>query len=323
MKRNRTSLLIGSSGLVGRFLGRHLADRGETVYGTLRHKPPAGKPLDPRIRTLSCDVRKKEDLERAIRTSRPDRVYFLAAQSSVREAWLRPVETMKTNLLGGLRLLEILRERRSRARVLIFSSGTTYGLSHLKGVPLTEDACFLPKDPYSVSKMAIDFIARSYAKVYGLEILVARLANFMGPGQSKNFSISNFSYQIAGIEAGRLPPAIQVGNLEARRDYVDVRDGVRALRLILEKGRREEAYHVATGRSRSLKEILERLLRLSTIRRKVRIVKKTSLMSKDEIQAVRLSPSKLKRRTGWEPEISLDQSLRDILDYWRKIWNEN
>ncbi|MBI4549763.1 MAG: GDP-mannose 4,6-dehydratase [Candidatus Omnitrophica bacterium] len=323
MAKNKASLLIGASGLVGRFLGAHLAGRGETVYGTVRKRPAAGKGSDPRVRTLSCDVRRRADIERALRASRPDRIYFLAAQSSVREAWLSPVETMKINLLGGLNLLEVLRERRSRARALIFSSGTTYGLTHLKGVSLTEEACFLPKDPYSVSKMAIDFLARSYAKVYGLEILVARLANFMGPGQSKNFSISNFAYQIAGIEAGKLPPVIGVGNLEARRDYVDVRDGVRALRLILEKGRREEAYHVSSGRSRPLKEMLDRLLALSRVGRNVRIVKKTSLMSKDEIQAVRLSPSKLRRRTGWKPQIPLDQSLLDILEYWRNTWNEN
>ncbi len=321
MKRIKTSLLIGVTSFIGCYLADYLVQKGGKVIGTYRHLPKDFR-VDKQVRLVRCEVTKSREMETVIRRFRPDCVYYLAAQSSVREAWYDPVGTIQVNLLGGVYLLEILKKIKRKFKLLVFSSGTTYGHSHGRNLSLDEEACLIPKDPYSVSKTGIDFFARLYAKVHELPVAVVRLANFMGPRQSKTFSVSNFAYQIAGIEAGRFSPVIRVGNLKAERDYLDVRDGVRAIYLAMKHGKKGEAYHIAAGKSRRLKDVLNQLKELSRIPGQIKIVKKVSLMSKDEIPSVKLRVSKFRRLTGWKPKIPFKQTLWDILQYWRGKWHE-
>ncbi len=322
MGRGKTSLLLGVTGFIGTHLAPYLAEKGEVVVGTYL-RLSKGTRRDSKIRLVECDATRKSDIERVVRRFSPDYVYYLAGQSSVREAWFDPVKTIQINFLGGVHLLETVRQWSAKTRVLIFSSGTTYGLSHLGGRSLREGSCLTPKDPYSLSKMSLDLFGRFYAKVYGLEVFVVRLANIVGPGQSSTFSISNFAYQIAGIEAGLLPERIEVGNLLAKRDYLDIRDCVRALYLVMMRGESGEAYNIASGKSRNLRGIIAELIGLSKLRHdKIKIVKKRSLMSKDEIPSIRLNPSKFRRLTGWKPEIPFRQTLVDVLNDWRRKWNE-
>lgn len=317
MRKGKTSLLIGATGFVGRYLAEYLASRGEKVIGTYFGHSPRRRARSG-IRFVCCDVRQRKALESLVADFKANNIYFLSAQSSIREAWFDPVKTVNINLLGGLYLLEFLRRTQSRARVLVFSSGTTYGESFLSGRSLDENACQRPKDPYSVSKFALDTLARLYAKVYGLEIMVARLSNWMGPEQSTTFSTANFAHQVAAIEAGKLPRVIYVGNLAARRDYLDVRDGVRGIYRVMKKGERGQAYHVCSGHSKKLEDVLCQLIRRARLPQgEIKVIKKTALMSKDEIPAVRLSPLKL-RRLGWKPEIPFSQSLQDILEHARR-----
>ncbi len=319
MKKSSTSLLIGATGFVGRSLAEYLVSRGEKVIGTYFGHSPQHQGLNGKPRFVRCDVRQRQALESLVADSKARNIYFLSAKSSVREAWLDPVNTVNTNFMGGLYLLEFLRRTRSRARVLIFSSGTTYGDSFLSGRPLDENACQKPKDPYSVSKLALDAFARLYGKVYGLQVMVARLSNWMGPGQSRVFSVANFAHQVAAIEAGKLPKVIRVGNLAAKRDYLDVWDGVRALYLVMKKGVRGQAYHVCSGQSRKLEDVLRELIRCARIPEgEIKVIKKKTLMSRDEIPSVRLSSVKLRRLTGWKPEIPFSRSLLDILEHARR-----
>lgn len=317
MRQNDVSLLIGATGFIGRSLGNYLRVQGEKIVGTYVHSPVKGM-FSSDICLVRCDVTKKKNLEKILKQFNPRYIYYLAAQSSIRHAWLKPIETIQVNFLGGVYLLEAIRRFKLNTKVLIFSSGTSYGTSYESGKPLTEKACLKPKDPYSVSKMSIDFFGRFYAKVYGMDISVVRLANFTGPSQSTVFSIPNFASQIAKIEAGLQLPKIEVGNLSAHRDYLDIRDGVRAFYLAMKKAKNGEAYNIASGRSRTLHEVLDALLDVSHLKKsEVKVVKTSTLIPKDEISDIKLSASKFMKLTGWRPRFSFFETARDILNDWR------
>ena len=323
MRYSEVSLLIGSTGFIGRNLAHFLNAKGEQVVGTYAHSSQKGK-FDRKIRLVFCDVTRQSDLFRVLRRFKPRYIYYLAAQSSVRHAWLKPVETIQVNFLGGVYLLEALKQLNLDSKVLIFSSGTTYGESHDLNRPLSEEVCLRPKDPYSVSKMSIDFFARLYARVFGLRVCVVRLTNLAGPGQSTVFSISNFASQIAEMESGhRLNHVLHVGNLSAKRDYLDIRDGLRALYLAMKRGRPGEAYNIASGTSRLLKDVLYELVDLSKLKNgKIKVQMKKGLIPKDEIHAMRLNATKFKKLTGWYPKIEFHQTLSDLLDEWRNYWRQ-
>lgn len=318
MKRTKTSLLIGATGFIGYHLAHYLLKHGEKVIGTFVHRPK-GQVFNSRITLVRCDVTRQSEIDKVLKRFHPDYIYYLAAQSSVRHAWLRPVETIEINFLGGVRTLEAARRLVPKARILVFSSGTSYGFSHDSGRPLSEEACLKPKDPYSVSKTAIDSFARFYAHVYDLQISVVRLANLTGPGQSAVFSVSNFASQIARLESRKGPRVLEVGNLLTRRDYLDIRDGVWAFRLAMRMGEKGEAYNIASGVSRTLCSVLDELISISKLDRKqIEIKRKSALIPKDEIINIRLNSSKFKRLSGWKPKISFRKTLSDFLSEWRK-----
>ena len=318
MGRSKTSLLLGATGFIGRNLAKYLSEQGEQVIGTYFHRSER-KHLNSKIRFIYCDATNKQSIERTIRFTRPTSIYYLAAQSSVRHSWQYPVQTIELNFLGGAHLFEILRRTKLKTRVLIFSSATIYGSSYRTGTALNEEACLSPCDPYSLSKMSLDCLARLYGSLYQLDVVVARLANLTGPGQSTTFSIANFASQIAQMEHKTKATTLHVGNLSAKRDYLDVRDGVRAIALLMRHGKSGEAYNVSSGVSRSLKSVLHELLHLSSVKAgKVKMHFQKKLISRDEIPVIRLNSSKLRRLTGWRPLISWDQTLNDILNEWRR-----
>lgn len=321
--RARINLIVGGTSFIGKTLSSHLLLRGEKVVSTYQRKRKKG--LQPRagLSFLPCDVREKKEMVRLIRKVRPDCVYYLAAQGSVRKSWLDPEGTIDVNFSGGLYALEALRDFGLNSKFVVFSSGVAYGESHLCGRKLREDACLLPKDPYGLSKLAIDFLARMYAKVFGIHTIVLRLVNLVGPGQSVSFSLSNFAYQIAGIEAGKLAPVLRVGSLDSRRDYLDIRDALRAVDAAIAKGEKGGVYNVGSGKTRLLGDVLNEFLCLAHLGRgRVKIIRDLSLSSKDEIPSMSLDSSRLRRLSGWRPKINFRETLKSILDYWRAYWNE-
>ena len=319
VKQRKIHLIFGASGFVGRHLAQYLAARGKSVVGTVCHSAEHSRLIEG-VKLVRCDVTKGKSVERILRHYQPAYVYFLSALSSVRQSWINPVSVMTVNCLGGIHVLEAARHLGLKTKLLFFSSGTVYGASYLKHPKITEGTCLLPQDPYSVSKAALDYFVHMYAKVFHVSSLSVRFANLVGSDQTTRFSLSNFACQIARMEKGRQPRLMRVGNLKARRDFLDVRDGVRAIALVMRQGRAGEVYHIGCGKARSLQSVLQQMLRFSKFGAyRIKISVDTSMISKDEIPAMTLDVSKLKRLTGWQPQIPFRQTLLDLLDHFRSV----
>jgi GDP-4-dehydro-6-deoxy-D-mannose reductase len=255
-------------------------------------------------------------VEAAVVASRPDRVYHLAAQSSPHDSWRDPATTLRTNILGLAHLLEALRREAPRARVLVVGSAEEYGQVPLERQPIAEDSELRPASPYAVSKVSQGFLALQYALGHGMALVRTRTFNHTGPGRGDGFAESSFARQIAEIEAGSRPPEIRVGNLEAVRDFSDVRDVVEAYAQLLEAGLPGEVYNVCSGRGVRIREVLDRLLALSEARIEVRV--DPGRLRPADTPSLVGDPGRLRRATGWEPRVPLEQTLRDLLDDWRR-----
>jgi GDP-4-dehydro-6-deoxy-D-mannose reductase len=245
---------------------------------------------------------------------RPDVVYHLAALSSVGRSWAAPAETLRDNLAMTLSVLEAVRAEVPDATVLVPGSGELYG--HPDRVPSGEDAPLRPQNPYAVSKASTDLLAGLYADAHGLAVIRARPFNHAGPGQQPIYAISSFARQAAaGRIAGDDPIRIVTGNPETRRDYTDVRDVVRAYRMLVEAGTRG-IVNVCSGRSRSAAEVVTLLSeRVAPVR--VERVVDPSLVRRHEVMEIRGSHDRLTAATGWEPQIPLERTVADTLAWWK------
>src|SRR5579864_4038155 len=226
-------LVTGACGFVGQHLVHLLRKRRHEILGTVLGSPPKDK--DRKLHFLSCDIRDAGRVSRLVRAFRPDRIYHLAALSSVKDSFKSTREVFEVNFFGTLNVLEAARQYVPKARILVVGSAQVYG--EPKGTrPITEETPLRPQSPYAASKAAADLLAFQYWKAYGLHVVRARPFNHTGPGQAPTFVCSDFAKQIAEIELGLRAPVISVGNLNARRDFSDVRDVVRAYELLAEKG---------------------------------------------------------------------------------------
>ena len=281
------------------------------------HRLDSSLGADLKVLAVKCNITSKADVERVLRKFTPTRIYYLAAQSSVRRSWRDVTSTFQVNLFGAIQFFETLLKLKSKAKVLVISSGTVYGKSFYHSGPLSESACLNPLDPYSLSKAAVDVLARLYAAIHGLRIVVVRLTNVTGPGQSTLFSVPNFAKQLVQLKKRPTRGRLNAGNLKAKRDYLDVRDSVRALHLAMEKGKAGEAYNISSGTTRTLDSILHRMIRLSNMSKPPMIWRKEELIPKDEIPVMRLSSLKFRRLTGWEPRVNFQKTLVDTLEWFR------
>ncbi len=309
-------LITGATGFVGSHLVNALSTKGYTeIWGWHQTRPlPRQLPLDPQ-RYVQGDLLDTADIDRILMEVHPDWIFHLAGQAEVARSWTHPHETFTNNVLGQLNLLELLRKHRLTPRVLVAGSSEEYGAVRTGDLPVHEETPFRPVSPYAVSKVAQDLMAFQYFRSYNLPILTTRAFNHTGPGRPDQYAISNFAKQIASIEAGLSLPVLHVGNLEAQRDYLDVRDVAHAYVLALEKGEPGEAYNICSGRPLSMRHILDQLLEL------------TRVSIATEVDPARLRPSdlpmvygncsKFRKLTAWEPVIPFKQTLRDLLDYWR------
>ncbi|MCS6965044.1 GDP-mannose 4,6-dehydratase [Thermoflexus sp.] len=302
---------------VGGFVGRHLAhildqETDWELWGWAR-RPVTGFP--DRLRLAQVDLRDPEAVRQGLAVVRPEGIIHLAAQSDVAESWRDPWGTFETNVRGTLNLLDGIRGLGLRPRVLIVTSNEVYGLIRPEDVPVREDHPFRPANPYGVSKAAQDWLAALYATAYALPIIRARPFNHIGPGQDPRFAVPSFARQIAWIEAGLQEPVIRVGNLEAQRDFTDVRDVARAYRLLLERGEPGEVYNIGSGQPRPIREVLERLLAMARVN--VRVEVDPQRIRPLEIPISAADTARIRERLGWEPRIPLEQSLWDVLEEWR------
>lgn len=291
------AFLTGGSGFVGRWLAAHLQACGDEVA-----ELPEG-----------VDVLQAEQVAEHLRASAPDVVYHLAALTHVGRSWEAPSETLQVNALGTLNVLEAARTCPAPPSMLLVSSAEVYGSG--LGRPLDEQAELLPVSPYAASKVAAEFLGVQAHEGRGLRVVRARPFNHVGPGQAPFFVVSALARRVAEAEqAGG--GEVRVGNLTPRRDFTDVRDVVRAYRLLAERGEAGAAYNVCSGRALAVSEILERLV--AHAKAEVRVVEDPELVRPIDVPVLLGDPAALHRLTGWRPEIDLDRTLADVLEHWRR-----
>jgi GDP-4-dehydro-6-deoxy-D-mannose reductase len=311
-------LITGITGFVGSHLAEYCLALGHEVAGTMRWRSQQENlhAVRHRVMLYECDLRDGTATRRVISEFQPDRIFHLAAQSFVAASWAAPAETLVTNVLSQVHLLEAIREARIDPRVQIAGSSEEYGLVHDDELPIKETNPLRPLSPYAVSKVAQDLMGYQYFKSYGQWIVRTRAFNHEGPRRGDVFVISNFAKQIALAEAGKAEPILWVGNLEARRDFTDVRDVVRAYWLALERCEPGEVYNIGSGRDWTIRDVAQMLLGMAQIPMEIRHDPKR--MRPSDVHVLRADASKFRAATGWEPEIPFDQTLRDTLDYWRE-----
>ncbi len=291
-------LITGSQGFVGRHLVQELAEAGHEIV-SLDIQPPADH---------VCDLCDAAGLRAILRSTRPDGCIHLAGLAFVPLGWEEPARMIQVNLTGTVHLLEACRHESPATRLLVVSSATAYGPLAGKA-QVTEEAPLRPTDIYGISKMAADLTTLRYAAHHGLAFMTARPINHIGPGQSPNFVVASFAHQLKEIAAGRAAPHMSVGNLESMRDFVDVRDVVRAYRLLLEKGQAGEAYNIATGNLVKIGDMLGKLMDVAGVHPAVAV---NPELYRPKDSSPRMDIAKIKAATGWEPRIPLEQTLRDI-----------
>ncbi len=313
-------MITGITGFVGSHLAEFLLDRGIEVHGIVRwrskHDNIEHLSGHPRLRLHDCDLRDASAIHEVLAKVRPSRIFHLAAQSFVPTSWLAPAETLSTNINGQLHLFEAIRQLKLDPIVQIAGSSEEYGIIYPRELPIKESNPLRPLSPYGVSKVGQDLLGYQYHMSYGLRVIRTRAFNHTGPRRGQVFVISNFAKQIASIEAGLQSPSIQVGNLTARRDFTDVRDVVRAYWLATEKGKSGEVYNIASGTDYTIKWLLNKLIKLSPV--KIDVVQDPDRMRPSDIQRLLGDSTKFRKLTGWKPEIPIEQTLEDTLDYWRE-----
>ena len=285
------------------------------VFGTCFPEHPGSCDTLDGVDLSHVDMRSEEDVSDCIKKVQPDWIFHLAAISNVGYSWVNRKETLEANLMGTFYLFEAVRKYSPRSRVLFISSCDVYGiLSPVENV-LREDFDTPVVSPYAFSKISGEMLSQFYVHIEGLDIVISRSFPHTGPGQSTDFVFSDWAFQIAQIEKASIDPLLKVGNLEVRRDYSDVRDVVKAYVLLLERGEKGEIYNVCSGSADSLKNHLNRLLSFSS--KQIRVEVDPQKLRKADIPLVLGDKKKLFKETGWKPEIPLEQSLRELLDYWR------
>ena len=313
-------LITGAAGFAGSFLAEELVTAGYEVVGT-RVRGESDENLTgvrSKVDLRFLDLRSRQSIERLLREVRPQAVFHLAAYSSVGASFADPALPMAVNFGGTLNLLEVFRVdprlRRELQVILAVGSSDMYGRVRRADLPLTEDQPLAPVSPYAISKAAVDFLAATYHRAYGLPIIRVRAFNHAGPRQRTGFVIPDFAVQIARLERKPGKRALKTGDLSARRDVTDVRDVAAAYRLLAERGAPGEVYHVGSGRAISIHGILNAMLRMA--QRPIEIVRDPHLSRPVEVSVLQADISKLKR-LGWQPNIPLKQTLSDTLDYYR------
>ncbi len=296
--RSRT-LITGDTG----FVGQHVLSRWPDATGL----SSLGE---------AVDIRDKAALVARLSEFQPTAVLHLAAMSFVPDSFRSPEMVFEVNFLGTLRLLEALAETGFKGRFVFISTGDAYGLVPPEALPITEDRALRPRNPYAVSKAAAEALCFQWSQTGPFEVMMARPFNHIGAGQAPTFAISDFARQIAQIAAGQRPPRLNVGNIEATRDFCDVVDVVRAYELILATGKNGEIYNVCSGVERSVQSLLTRLLSLSGV--EAEVVVDPARYRPAEQARVYASYDRLQQHTGWRPLVALDDTLQNIYDYWER-----
>jgi GDP-4-dehydro-6-deoxy-D-mannose reductase len=311
------------TGITG-FAGSHLADYilanhpQVDVFGTIRWRSRREniRHIEDKITLFEADIKDAGSLNKCLESIKPERIFHLAAQSFVPTSWNCPAETFAINTIGQINLFEAVLSLNLSPRIQVAGSSEEYGAVQPKELPMKETNPLRPLSPYAVSKVAQDLLGWQYFQSYGLRVIRTRGFNHTGPRRGDVFICSNFAKQIAEIEAGKRDPIIRVGNLDAQRDFSDVRDIVRAYWMALDKGEEGEVYNIGSGKVYVMKDILDMLLSMSKV--KVEVEVDPQRLRPSDVPVLVSDCSKFVNLTGWNPEIPFPDSLHDLLQFWRE-----
>jgi GDP-4-dehydro-6-deoxy-D-mannose reductase len=317
------ALITGINGFVGGHLAEHLlAHTNWQLWGVGREARLALAALEGGVQALSLDLNDPAAVRTAIADVRPDAIFHLAAQAHPHSSFRDPAGTLTTNILMQLNVFEACRAAAIDPTILVVCTGEEYGAVRPDELPVDENAPLRPVSPYAVSKVAQDMLAFQYHAAYGLRTIRVRPFNHTGPRQEDRYVATGFAHQITRAEAGLQPPMIKVGNLDAQRDFTDVRDIVRAYRLAVEMGEPGEVYNLGSGQPIAIRSLLDTLLSLSTIA--IEVQPDPDRMRPADVPIIACDATKFRQRTGWQPQIPLRQTLSDILDDFRsRVAHEN
>jgi GDP-4-dehydro-6-deoxy-D-mannose reductase len=311
------TLVTGIAGFVGGHLAEHLLACGDEIVGCSRRGawPPGLGHLADRATLHSCDLADQNAAKSLVLSARPDAVVHLAALANPRECQANRVSAKIQNEAATTFLLDGIRASGQTPRILYVSTSYVYGQPERRELPVATACPVRIDNVYAESKWDAENTCDLFHKRYGLDIIRVRPFNHVGPRQPAGYIVSDWTRQVAAIERGDAEPILRVGNLDSRRDYTDVRDVVRAYRLLIERGQRGEVYNLGSGTSRSGREILDSLARLSRVSWRFEI--DPARVRPDEAAEIVADATPLRKLTGWTPEISFDQTLADTLEYWR------
>jgi len=306
------------TGFVGSHLAEHLLTLNYEVFGSVRWRSKrdnvAHLESDGSVQLFETDIKDPMSVRSTVADTMPDEIYHLAAQSFVPTSWAAPAETLDTNIQGQLNILEAVREVVPNAKVHVVGSSEEYGLVKEDEVPITEHNPLRPLSPYGVSKVAQDMLGYQYFQSYGVQVIRTRAFNHTGPRRGDVFVTSNFAKQLAEIKKGVKKPVMMVGNLEAKRDFSDVRDVVKAYQLVVSSGTPGEVYNICSGKGRPIQQVLDMLLEISGL--DVTVEKDPKRMRPSDVMVLEGSHDKLSNELGWQPSITFEQTLKDLYEFW-------
>ena len=310
MKR---ALIIGGGGFAGGYLIRELTAAGYEVHATcLPEEEICGD-----CAVYSLDIGDVSAIEGLLARVMPDVVFHLAAQSSVAVSWKKPALTAQVNVVGAVNVLEAVRlSQRPDTRLLLIGSGEEYGFIPKDACPLSEEEKLRPGNIYAATKVCQEMIGQIYSRSYGMDIVMTRSFNHTGPGQSPTFVVSEICRQIAAAEQPGAPAELLIGNTDAKRDFTDVRDVVRAYRLLAEKGVSGRVYNVGRGSAAAISEILETALSMSQV--EIAVIRDPKRLRASDIPIIEPDVSLIFADTGWRAQISIEETVRDTLEWWRE-----
>jgi GDP-4-dehydro-6-deoxy-D-mannose reductase len=311
------ALITGISGFVGSHLAEYLLQATDwEVAGTVFGPYGTIADLCGQLELYPAELSRLDVMTFILEQSHPDVIFHLAAQPLVSASWRDPWSTLETNIRMQLNVLEGVARVNPGCRVLVVGSSEEYGLISPEDLPVDEDTPLRPLNPYALSKVAQDLMGLQYHLTHELHVVRVRPFNHIGPRQRVGFVAPDFASQIAAAELGLHPPTLEVGNLAARRDFSDVRDVVRAYVLLMTQGESGQVYNVGAGESHSVQELLDALLAMSRVSIEVR--QDPNRMRPADVPDIVCDATRIQESTGWQPAISFEQSLQDILEYWRQ-----
>lgn len=314
----KKALITGITGFAGSHLAELLLKEGLEVYGTTRPRSKTDNidHIKNRLNLYDADILDSHSLYSIIVKIKPDNIFHLAAQSFVQTSWASPATTMEINIVGSVHLFEAVRRAEINPVIQIACSSEEYGLVYPNELPVKEENPLRPQSPYAVSKVAMDYLGYQYFQSYKMKIIRTRGFNHTGPRRGEIFVTSNFAKQIAEIEKGKKEPVVEVGNLEAKRDWTDVRDMVKAYLLAVQKGKPGEVYNICSEKVVRVGDMLDMLLKMSKVKVKVR--QDPARLRPSDVPILLGNCSKFRKATGWKPEIPFEKTMEDLLNYWRE-----